>query len=777
MNKRFFSRYKIRNSRRNSNFLLILIAFATSHTNLQAENNNEENADDENIIIITANKRAEPLQDVPLSVSAISSLKIEREGIRVFSDYGVQVPNLSFSQSNSSSAANSLSISLRGVNGGNTTGFYIDESPLSEGLNPRVVDLERIEVIRGPQGTLYGARSLGGTIRLITKKPDPSAARVEGDIRAAVETIKNGEQSYLLDTSFNIPVSQDVAFRVLAYKQSIGGFIDISPDTRAVLSGEPDQPLLSNTLKDTNSEDVQGIQLSGLFELMDDKLTVIPRFMYEKTDFDGRNQVDVTSNNGIKNRNSLRFFDLPEETANKWTLGTLTATYDAEYGQFTSATSLFNRKSNDAEDASIADFAGLLSGIPNQPLLPILQFLDPAFPAFPDGALSPAIIKLNAKSDNITQEFRFVSNWDSKLQLTTGLFYSDSKGSGGFPSTPLPPIPVEFLDLFNQSTKSDTEEIAIFGEATYSFNERARVILGGRYFENKITVESFQGGTFGSGLTINKKQSETGFNPHVGIQYDLDDDQMLYATSSEGYRVGGPNIFPLSVCEASITNIGLDPSKLDSFKSDSLTSYELGYKSNLLGGKLQLNSAAYRIDWKDIQQSVGFQCGFGATVNAGAARINGSELEVKYSLNENSRLSIAGGYTDAKITDNGSLNVFLTEGSRIQDVPKWTLNTSLDSHFSINDVEFFSYLSYSYVGSSTGRAQLGVDHGRSSYSLVNFRIGADLLDSTISFYIKNLTDETADFGNKPPLALDTPGLKRTTINYPRTIGLEIRHSF
>ncbi|MFK5894363.1 MAG: TonB-dependent receptor [Pseudomonadota bacterium] len=766
---------KIKNAKLRVAITMALLSCSGANVFAQAVENNGNDDPTIEEIVVTATRRAESIQEVPLSVSAITLKKIEREGIREFADYGIRVPNLSFSQSNSSSAANSLSISLRGVNGGNTTGFYIDDTPLAEGLNPRVTNLERIEVLRGPQGTLFGARSLGGTVRLITKKPDTT--EFSGQLRVAGESMTDGDNSYLYDGSVNIAVSDDIAFTVLGYKQSMGGFIDIKPDGRAVVSGDPSRPLLTETLKDVNSEDVEGYQVSGLFEFMDDKLKIMPRFMSEKTTFDGRSQADVSATSSLDGRASYRFFDLPEVAVNDWTLGTLTFSYDADYGQFTSASSWFDRDSKDSEDGSLADFAGLLVGIPNQPLLPFLQFLDPAFPAFPEGALSPVSISVAANSESFTQEFRFVSDWSGNLQLTAGLFYSDSQGEVNFPVTALPPIPGEFLDLFSQSSSSDVQEIALYMESTYAVNDQLNIIVGGRYFENDVALVSFQGGTFGSGLTVADTQSETGFNPRFGMQYKINEDHNFYATASEGFRLGGPNVIPFDLCQGDIVNLGLDPDSLQSYKSDSITSYEMGLKSDLMNGRLRVNSAVYKIDWKDIQQGIGLQCGFGATVNVGQAEIFGAEIEVQYQLSDNTTISVGTGYTDSEITDNGGLDGLIAIGSKIQDVPQVTFNTSIDSHFDLFETSFFSYLSYTYVGDSDGRPQLGVASKRDSYSIANFRIGAELENTTISLYINNLTDEIADFGNKPPLALDTPGLKRSSINRPRTIGVEMRYYF
>jgi len=424
----------------------------------------------------------------------------------------------------------------------------------------------------------------------------------------------------------------------------------------------------------------------------------------------------------------------------------------------------------------MADFAGGISGIPGQPLLPILQYLNPAFPPFPVGSLSPVFISLNGNSKIFTQEIRFTSDWEGDFQLTAGVFYSDTERFSEIPTTALPPIPGEFLDLFNQYTKEDIQEIAVFTEMVYSMTDQVRLIVGGRYFENDVSLENFQGGTFGSGLTVSDEQSESGFNPRLGMQYDFSTEQMLYITASEGYRIGGPNTIPLSVCGDDITNAGLSTSDIKSFKSDSIINYEMGLKSDLMNGRLRVNTSIYKIDWTDIQQAVSFQCGFGATVNAGKAEILGGEFELEYVLAEDINLTVGVGYNDTEITDNGGIDSII-EGEAIQDVPQWTVSSTLDARFTLLDIPFFSYLSVTYVDESEGRRQTGVDRTRDSYSLVNFRIGTDIEDSTVSFYIKNLTDEEADYGNKPPLALDTPGLKRTSVNSPRTIGVEYRYSF
>jgi len=727
--------------------------------------------------VVTATRRPEFVQDIPMSVSAITRQKIEQEGIVSFVDYAVKIPNLSFAPSSDSAVPSSLSIAIRGVGGRGTTGFYIDDTPLPVGLNPRVIDVERIETLRGPQGTLFGARSMGGTVRLITAQP--STERFSGYVHASAGSITDGDESFLGDFGLNVPLSEDAALRLTGYAQSIGGFIDIEPTGGPWVSGDPRVPLLTETIENFNSHDVQGFQLASRFEFLDDRLTITPRIMYERSEYGGRTEVDVTDTSGLESRVNIRPFDLPELTEDEWWLGTLTLEYDWRLGRLTASSSWFDREIFDSEDAAIGDAAGMISGIPGVPLLPLLQYLNPAFPAFPETALSPALITFSRTQDSFTQEIRFASGWEGPFQLTAGLFYQEQNTSSVVPPTALPPIPAEVLDLFSQSAQVTVEEMAAFAEMNYSFTDRFRLIMGGRYYDNDVAITNFQGGTFGSGLTLSETQAEDGLIPRFGAQFDINDNQMLYATASEGYRIGGPNTLPLVVCGEDIIDAGLDPDNIQSYKSDSLKSYELGYKSDHSGGRLRFNTALFHTDWNDIQQLVAFPCAFGATLNIGAAQIRGGEAELNAFLGGGLSLALGAGYNDSEITDNSGYDDLLPLGSAIQDVPKWTFNGVLDWQFKVSEMPMFAYLSYSHVAESEGRYQTDVNRLREAYDLVNLRIGTYLGKGryTVTLFVQNLTDEAADFGNKPPLAIDVPGLKRNTVVYPRTVGVDFRFNF
>lgn len=695
----------------------------------------EEGGVEREEIVVTAQRRAQSIQDVPISISALSAEDIERAGFSEFDDYATRIPNLSFSASGSSSTDGALSIAIRGVFGNNTTGFYIDDSPLLATLNPRVVDLERIEVLRGPQGTLYGARSMGGTVRLITTQPDLD--ETSGRAHALVSTIHEGGMNYGVDGAVNAPVVPGVfAVRAVGYIQENGGFIDRAP--------RDDAPTPFARRKDIDSESVRGLQFSGLLSLAGGDLTIAPRIMYERTERDGRTQADFRAGNRV----NLRQYDIDEPSENEWTLATLTATYNASFGTFLAATSWFDRSFSDSEDFSEWTTA-------------VLGF---------QGA-STTYSETDQKI--FSQELRFVSGWEGPIDLTAGLFYQRSKSDWRFPTT----IVEGFSDdAFNLDNPTKVTEKAVFAEATWHATDALRFIVGARAFKNDVDFHLRQGGDFiGPDEFYAGKQSEKGVTPKVGIQYDVDDDRMLYFTMSEGFRVGGVNFYAASLCQAEIDGLGLGDTT--TFDSDSLRSYEAGLKSSWLDRRMKVNVAAFRIDWKDLQQRQGLGCGFALSVNAGEARLQGAELEFDLLPFDDTRILFNVGYVDTEITDTGGLST-VTRGQAIQNVPKWTWSVALDQDFEIGSIPAFLHADYSYTGGSwSGNNNPTTPLRRPAFKVANARLGAEFGLGRISLFVDNVFDEAANYADIPPLGVQTPGRPRIVVNQPRTIGIEWRRNF
>jgi iron complex outermembrane recepter protein len=250
---------------------------------------------------------------------------------------------------------------------------------------------------------------------------------------------------------------------------------------------------------------------------------------------------------------------------------------------------------------------------------------------------------------------------------------------------------------------------------------------------------------------------------------------MLYFTMSEGFRVGGVNFYAAALCQGEIDGLGLGDTT--TFDSDSLRSYEAGLKSSWLDRRMTVNVAAFRIDWKDLQQRQGLGCGFSLNVNAGEARLQGAELEFDLLPFDDTRILFNVGYVDTEITDTGGLST-VTRGDSIQNVPKWTWSVALDQDFQVGAVPAFLHADYSYTGGSwSGNNNPTTPLRRPAFKVANARLGAEFGLGRIALFVDNIFDEAANYADIPPLGVQTPGRPRIVVNQPRTIGIEWRRNF
>jgi outer membrane receptor protein involved in Fe transport len=694
-------------------------------------------------IVVTAQKREQSIQDVPMSISAFGDKVIVRNALVSLMDYGTRVPNLSFGATAESRSAAQLAIAIRGVVGKGTTGFYIDDTPMPASINPLVMDLERIEVLRGPQGTLYGARSMGGTVRLITKKPELGETAV-GSIRARVSTTEDGGIGYRADGMVNVPVVPDrFALRILAYGQDRDGFID--------RAASPVAPVDFGTHKNIDGNRTYGGRITGLLSFMDGDLTILPGFMLERKNWDGRSLADVSA----ENRTNYRAFDIDEKGSSDWQLASLTIRYLRPYGEFTSSTSYFDWSADDTEDAS--EFLSMVFGTP---------FLPGPLVALDDGR-------------SFAEELRFSSRLAGPFQFTAGVFYQDADKKVTFPGDPFPaaPLPPIIPNVFSLRQDEQVKEFAVFAEATFDITKSLSLIGGARYFDNKVAFSSVQGGVFGSPIPFADDASETGVNPKVGLQYRFDDDRMLYATAAQGFRIGGVNVFPADVCADDLERLGLSANELASYDSDALWSYEVGLHTSWLDRRVIFNLAGYYIDWKDLQQTIGLSCGFPAVVNAGKAKIQGFDADVAWAPAQGLAVSLGVGHADSEVTDNGGFDS-VTEGAPVQNAPEWTVNAAIDYDFRMDTVPVYLHADYGNVGESVNaRNSAPFFRVRPAYDIVNLRAGVTLRTWDIGLFVENATDEKANLADVPPMAAELSGRPRILVNQPRTIGLEVRVTF
>ncbi|HVW71125.1 MAG TPA: TonB-dependent receptor [Steroidobacteraceae bacterium] len=689
-------------------------------------------------IVVTATKTQQKLQDVPMSITAFSAADIERNGFQSIQDWGNRLPNLTFQADDQSRTDLQTSVQIRGVSGAGTTGFYIDESPLTANLNPRVMDLERIEVLRGPQGTLYGARSMGGTVRFITAQPDLSAFSVS--VRSQVSDTEHGSTNELISAVTNVPVvSGTFALRMLAYSEYDSGWLQRTPLPDAPYQFAPDKGL--------NSNRYSGAQITGLLSLLGGDLTITPRLLYQKHDADGRSESDIYAGN----LDNARLFDIAEPGGSHWILPTLTITYRQPYGTFVAASTYFRFSDYDTEDGSEV----------------LNQLLGTATPV-------PGVLEANDDNDEFSQELRFTSSFQGPLHVSAGLFFERTKTLVSFPQSAMQPLTNDLFSLYNPSV---VKEKAAYTEDTLDITSHLSVIAGVRYFDNDVSYFSQAGGLLGDGVPYAGQEKQKGVTPKYGVQYHIDADRMLYADAAKGYRIGGVNGFAAGLCASGLASIGLTAQQAESYDSDSLWSYEAGAKTSWLDHRLTVNAAGFVIDWKNLQQVLGLgSCGYQATVNVGAARSEGGEVEMAWKATRSLQLSLGGGYTEAYITNNGGLSGNAAAvGSPVQNVPRWTANSAADFDSVLWGLPAFLHADYAFVGRSYD--DRNAPRTRPEYSLLNLRGGVQVNNWQWSLFIQNLTDRAADFGDVPPMTIQLPGRPRIAVSVPRTIGVEARVAF
>ncbi|MEM9623682.1 MAG: TonB-dependent receptor, partial [Pseudomonadota bacterium] len=744
-------------------------------------------------IVVTATKRSESLQDVPISVSAISGDDLEDRGITEFFEYAVTIPNLSFGAA-TDGILSGRSISLRGIVGENTTGFYIDDTPITETIDPRILDLERVEVLRGPSGTLYGARSLGGTIRQITRKPDTQ--EFDARVRAGISsTDESDDLNYLISGSTNIPLSDRAAVILSGFYETKAGVFDrvvgTIPDhlgAPATLAGPPDF-----VNEDVDEETTQAFQASFLFDVTDN-LSIAPRIMYQKTELDGFPLADADPDNF----DQVRDFNTPEGGEDEWTLYSLNINYETSVGTFTSATSYFDRETFEFEGSG--SFINFLQALPEA---------DGGFGLFGTIPVTPVASPIfqTLNFETTVQEFRFTSDFAGPFNMVLGAFYQDTDDEEAFQPRNFASglednfaafqvaagIPGEVTDIwpfgdlvFTSNRPTEIEELGFFGEGTYQLSDRWAATVGVRWFDTEVKFSEQQAG-LATGVPLADdaplssipatlgEQEEDGFIFKGSIEYQAAEDILVYASVAEGFRLGGANgSIPNSLgCPADLADLGLGGLDTSSYESDDLISYELGIKAKL-GERSRLNATVFSIDFDDIQQPVQLECGFQFVGNFGAAESQGVELEFTTQATDYLALHVNVGYTDAEFTETVLGGAVNTDGDPLQFVPEWT--ASLVADLTVPNVfealDFFALLDISYVDESLSLVN-SIPRVRDSYEQVNLRVGLRNEKYTATLFARNLTDEIANLADNRSLAAETPGRPRFVVSRPRTVGLEL----
>jgi iron complex outermembrane recepter protein len=719
-------------------------------------------AQDLDEIVVTAQKRQESIQDVAVGMTAIGSQELENLRINDFEDYLSLVPGLSSNLAGPVSDRGVRPIGLRGVqtvtgtivNGQNTVGFYINDTPVPV-ANPRLVDLERIEVLRGPQGTLYGSSSLAGTVRLVTKRPELDD--VKGHVEAGVSSVDNGGTGYEVEALVNLPLTDRAAFRLSAYTEEQSGYIDfVDVNVAGVPTGF--------TQSDVNDMSARGGRAAFRFDLTD-RVGINASYMYSKRELDSADLITQ----GQPGISLFARFLMPRY--DEFSLADVNIEWDAGPVTVVSTTALFDSKSDSVQD--ITDSLG--------PLLRPLPLIELLYTPFAN------------RNEELTHETRVVSTADSAWQYVAGIFYTDREEvSHTFlpaygKTSVLGVFPISNDTLFTNTSPRTRKEKAAFGEVTYRFTEQWAATVGLRYFDFDFeTVDDFFGPTVlvpGGAAVLTGSAQEDGVVPKVRLEFRPTDDHLYYATASKGFRMGGAN-FPLPTgvpaCATQVQAVFGQPTVPPGFESDSLWSYELGGKTSWAGGRLIANAAVYYIDWDNTQVASGSLCNFsGAVLNVGAVESRGAELEIQAVPNDRLKLGIAAAYLDAEVAERlqlpGATRVFAEVGAPMPDIPEWSLSATGDYSFPISATwQGFARLDYRYV---TDRpVSLTTTAEKEAYGLGNFRFGTTNDRWTVSLYAENFTDEQPSLAGTP--AATTLGTRGVDFTFrPRTYGMIIERQF
>jgi len=735
-------------------------------------------------VLVTATKRVQSLQDVPVSVMALTSKTIEQLGIQSFSDYVLQIPNISFK---SFGAPGGATIYMRGASDGGdanpsgstpSVGLYLDEQPVTAigaNLDIHIYDIARIEALGGPQGTLFGASSQSGTVRIITNKPSTEGFEAGFDVGGFGTS--GGDTSYSVEGFANIPLGERAALRVVAWYLEEGGWIDNIAGTRTyTLEGGygynaayyPPAPYGRTRTIDNNhliADDINESEKVGLRAALrvnlSDNWTGTVGVITQETDSDGVWEYDPT----LPGEDSIQRYN-PDFTDDKFTQASLTIEGNFDRAQLVYAGAYLDRDVDYQTDYSA--YGEDTYFVPYYACDYSATGPDLATQSNTDCTSLEEFYNEDNAYKRSSHELRLVSMGDSRFHYTIGLYYEDAEHDyflkwiqPEMASTLQVPGSTPNLYFRTDQVREDKQKAA-FGEVTFDFTDSFSGTFGGRYFDETHKVSGVVGWGPGIyGLRDTNADSKTSTDDTVfkaNLTWRVSDDAMVYVTWSEGYRPGGLNRDP-----------GL-PSQ--EWIPDFLTNYEIGWKTTWNGGRVRWNGAAYFMDWDDIQYTVysfSLSACCGNVYNLSTAEVKGFESDISILASEAFTLSAAVAYNKGETTDdfvlpNGLLSV--PDGTELPNVPKWKGNIFGRYTFNLGDMPAYAQLVWSYTGGSYSEIVPSSRFRQDSYSIANFRAGINRDSWGVDLFVNNLTDEVAQFYVQPRNYEPT-----IVTNRPRSYGL------
>jgi iron complex outermembrane recepter protein len=778
--------------------------FATAFVAMPLYAQDADAADDKDVIIVTATKRDANLQDIPFSINAQTAEDIQRSGAVTIEDLsrsvaGLAVQNLGPGQSQ---------VAIRGVSAGQIVrdqpgvkeqvGVYLDESVISLSLftpDLDLFDLNRVETLRGPQGTLFGSGSIGGTIRYITNQPKVGVT--EGLVEGNVNLVDGDDFGGHLKGAVNVPLGDSLAVRAVGYYTRYGGFVD------ALREG-------GGVTEDVNSGERYGGRIALTFAPNDD-LSITPRVVYQKVATDGFNRQEIynlyanpytTTRPPVTLGERQQFLQLREAFVDETLLADATIRIGLGGVDLTSVTSYINR------DILVSRDASALTGSVS---------VDLGFPAA--AVLLPSNLRDTTDLKTFTQELRLSSATDGPFQWVIGGFYTDidrvyrqrlptpgyqaatdaALGAGtsaavanGFPDLNSP---------YNADIPYDIQQFAVFAEGSYELTDRLTVTAGGRYYDFKEERDFVSGGLFANGDNNNDRTKSDGITPRVLLSYKASDDITVNAQAAKGFRLGGVND-PLNLPLCTPADAAIFGGYQD-YGDETLWNYELNMKAQ--SGGITLNAGAFYTDIKNLQVTLDAgSCSSRVVFNVPKAYSRGLEVEFSARPDDNWEFGVSGSLLDSKFdstvtTGAGAVIGGIRDGNRLPSVPKFQLSGNIAYNWQVGNGDAYVAATVQHVGSrftqpsdqdvpnrvfvhglpfggAPASASTTVNLILPSYNLVNLSTGVEF-DSGLSLvlYANNLFDENVltsfdrERGGRARLGFN--------IGQPRTFGITARQKF
>jgi outer membrane receptor protein involved in Fe transport len=713
-------------------------------------------------VIVTARKRSESLQDVPASVQAFGDEEIQRLNITKFEDYARFAPSVSFN----TQGPGQTKLVIRGVaessgsrSGQSSAGIYLDDQPITSNAQTpdvRIVDVERIEVLSGPQGTLYGASSQSGTLKIITNKPDASG--VSGSAEATVKSLEEGGSSYDLQGVANLPVVEDkLAVRLVGFYGEESGYVDNVP------GNTPGGTVSNAAIADNDVDKIKtfGGRAAARYEI-DANWSATASYAFQTSDADGLSDYDPL----VGDLQTIKFYD--ESRKDEWNQAALSVEGDLGFANLIVAASHFRRDID-----SISDNTAYMQ------FLSAKAVADPAYYAFYDFGPDPiGFYDFQLKERRSALETRLSSNDDaSRWNWIIGAFYEKIEGDTlagahieDYELSPSFASVAAYLDAptdiyFYQQVGYNQDQVALFGEVSYKLTEQLTGTVGARYFDANNDQSIYT--EIPQGLPVEDSVSpapEDGFAPKLSLAWQPNGDLLVYTTYSQGFRLGGANR----------DRPGLAVPK--QYDADKLTNFEVGLKSSFADKRVTLNAAAFIMSWDDFQLEVRNPdpaTFFFVTANVGQAEIKGIEAQIDALVTEYLQLGLAGTLLSAELSEPSDF-LGAPKGARLPVTPEEKFSVYADYRIPAQALggDFHLRGDYSYTGDSVNNVDPAAAQSLGAYSLASFQLGFDAGDWSLNVFLNNAFDERG-------VTYISPSEFKNSINVvrPREVGVTLSKSF